>query len=165
MIPKNRSVLRWPPKLSTKTSYPKNINFSEPPPPPPPQNKKNTEIQDFDPPPQMDQAYVYIWKYQSTPSPPPGGSAYKFYSRRVLSIGLKIAYSGNAPFCSRQWDVERKWKVRLNYLFVRSLWQLSFNNDDLYNLHFDNHTAHWQGISDLSKYMFCLTLYIYITVQ
>ena len=57
--------MMYPQNLHT----PKNNDISETPPPPPPKKKKNIEIQDFEPP-KMVLAYVYIWKYQSTPPPP-----------------------------------------------------------------------------------------------
>ena len=52
----------YPQNLQT----PKNNDISEPP--PQKKIKKNIEIQDFEPP-KMVLAYVYIWKYQSTPLP------------------------------------------------------------------------------------------------
>ena len=61
MIQKNNQLMSKPKKISSKTHYPKNSDFSE--------NPKNTEFQNFDPK-KISQAYVYI-EYQSTPAPPP----------------------------------------------------------------------------------------------
>ena len=61
MTPKYRPILWLPKKISTKSSYPKNIHFSENP-------LKNIEIQNFEP---QKKPLAYVCKKinRSTPTP------------------------------------------------------------------------------------------------
>ena len=77
--PEYSPILWWQPpppqkkkkkkKISSKSSYPKNIHFSE--------NPQNIEIQNFEPQ-KMTQAYVCvkISEYPPPPPPPPIGTKY-----------------------------------------------------------------------------------------
>ena len=64
LTPKYSPILWWPPKISTESSYQKKIFiFLKTP--------KNIEIQNFQP--KKWPKPTYVWKYQSTPPPPPWG--------------------------------------------------------------------------------------------
>ena len=95
MTPKTSPVCN---DISTKSPNTQNNDISEPPHPHPPPQKKNIEIQDFEPP-KMVLAYVYIWKYQSTPPPPTHtflghqgvkSGRYKNKIKKVTPITIKV---------------------------------------------------------------------------
>ena len=67
--PKTSPILCWPPKISTKTSYPKNIHFSG-------NLKKKNKIQHFKQKRKIRaDVYMKISEYPPPPPPPPGTEA------------------------------------------------------------------------------------------